>query len=225
MKIDGATATVDRPSVARVCIEMDLLKNFPSRIWIGSGFWQRIVYEIVPSYCTKCYRQGHNNVECKVVEINRDDHRHEKTYERGNSGVMEIQGGLVNNLIVLVQVRDNADNEEVGEQDGVGVFSNAFERFESVQHGVRCYEKGEGSSSKDRDGVCQEAIHNDNCARIEAGVYQTDGFLQQINVDPVLLEEYSDASVDDDGALGNWYEEKVDFESKSVQLTEERDVS
>lgn len=74
MKIDVVTATVDRPSVARVCVEMDLVKKFPLRVWIGSGFsgyWQNVVYEKVPSYCTKCYKQGHSNSSCKMGETQR----------------------------------------------------------------------------------------------------------------------------------------------------------
>ncbi|KAM7469883.1 hypothetical protein LguiA_008066 [Lonicera macranthoides] len=37
MKMDAATTKLTRPSVAWTCIEMDLLKKFPARIWIGSG--------------------------------------------------------------------------------------------------------------------------------------------------------------------------------------------
>lgn len=43
MKIDEPTANLTRPSVARICIEVNHLKNLPKRIWIGtgsnSGFW------------------------------------------------------------------------------------------------------------------------------------------------------------------------------------------
>ena len=35
--VDAATASGLRPSVARVCVEVDLLKAFPGRIWIGNG--------------------------------------------------------------------------------------------------------------------------------------------------------------------------------------------
>lgn len=37
MQRDTATTNLTRPSVARVCVEMDLLKKFPSRIWLVSG--------------------------------------------------------------------------------------------------------------------------------------------------------------------------------------------
>ena len=57
MKMDTVTAELTRPSVARMCIDMDLLKKFLGRIWIGSGetgYWQKVTYERVPKYCAKC---------------------------------------------------------------------------------------------------------------------------------------------------------------------------
>lgn len=35
MKLDVATTNLDRLSVARMCIEMNLLKKFPHKVWIG----------------------------------------------------------------------------------------------------------------------------------------------------------------------------------------------
>ena len=61
-----------RPSIVRVCIEIDLLQKFPSRIWIGcgnSGFWQQVSYENVPKYCTVCLKLGHGHSECKIEAI------------------------------------------------------------------------------------------------------------------------------------------------------------
>ncbi|MDD0213388.1 DUF4283 domain-containing protein, partial [Shigella flexneri] len=43
IKIDQGTALLTRPSIARVCIEIDLLKEPPKRVWIMAGkegFWQ-----------------------------------------------------------------------------------------------------------------------------------------------------------------------------------------
>ena len=72
LKMDAATAILDRPSVARMCIEMDLLKMFPSRIWIGcgnNGFWQEVIYEKIPKYCLTCLKQGHNHKNCKIKKL------------------------------------------------------------------------------------------------------------------------------------------------------------
>lgn len=74
MKADAATATLVRPSVAKVCVEMDLLKKFPNRVWIGcgdSGFWQLVQYEKVPMYCTKCMKQRHEKAQCKMKDSTR----------------------------------------------------------------------------------------------------------------------------------------------------------
>ena len=48
LKTDSATASLTCPSVARVCVEMDLLRKFLNRIWLGTGsggFWQLVEYE------------------------------------------------------------------------------------------------------------------------------------------------------------------------------------
>ncbi|KAM7462626.1 hypothetical protein LguiA_030747 [Lonicera macranthoides] len=69
LKMDSATVDLTKPSVARVCIEMNLLKKFQARIWIGcglNGFWQRVLYEKVPKYCSKCFKKGHEVFECKI---------------------------------------------------------------------------------------------------------------------------------------------------------------
>ena len=68
--VDAATSSFTRPNVARVCVEVDLLKSFPSRVWVdmgdGNGFWQALIPEKLPSYCGHCYRQGHEEGLCHV---------------------------------------------------------------------------------------------------------------------------------------------------------------
>ena len=70
--VDAATLAVSRPSVARVCVEMDLLRSTPSRVWIGNGnhagFWQELVVENLPRYCSHCFRQGHDVETCHVLK-------------------------------------------------------------------------------------------------------------------------------------------------------------
>ena len=67
--LDSATAAGTRPSVARVCVEVDLLKPICSRVWVAvegeGGFWQNIVLENTPKYCSACWRLGHSVEECK----------------------------------------------------------------------------------------------------------------------------------------------------------------
>lgn len=48
---------------------MDLLKDYIQRVWIAGaskGFWQKVEYERIPNYCSKCCKQGHNDVACKI---------------------------------------------------------------------------------------------------------------------------------------------------------------
>lgn len=52
---DEATASPKLPSVARIQVEVNLLKPRPDQIWIGlgesDGYWQKIEYESLPDYC------------------------------------------------------------------------------------------------------------------------------------------------------------------------------
>ena len=57
LRIDAATHSLARPSVAWVCVEVNLLRSLPKRIWIGQGdggFWQSVTYESLPTYCKVC---------------------------------------------------------------------------------------------------------------------------------------------------------------------------
>ncbi|XP_027171591.1 uncharacterized protein LOC113771176 [Coffea eugenioides] len=69
--VDAATAALSRPSVARVCVEVDLLKPLVSRVWIGNGgqegFWQNLDIEHLPAYCSGCFRQGHSKDDCVML--------------------------------------------------------------------------------------------------------------------------------------------------------------
>nr|XP_027082307.1 uncharacterized protein LOC113704619 [Coffea arabica] len=73
--LDSATAAGTRPSLARVCVELDVAKSFTQRVWVAvegeSGFWQRIVPENMPLYCSSCSRLGHSQEQCKknVTEV------------------------------------------------------------------------------------------------------------------------------------------------------------
>lgn len=70
LRLDAATISLKRPGVARIQVELDVLKERPQQIWIGighnDGFWQRVEYESVPSYCTHCWHIGHAEAFCRV---------------------------------------------------------------------------------------------------------------------------------------------------------------
>ncbi|KAL0449147.1 UNVERIFIED_CONTAM: hypothetical protein Slati_1471100 [Sesamum latifolium] len=61
LKLDEATADGFRPSVARVCVEIDLMKPRSASIWIGTEgkyFSQQVLYERCPKYCSQCRQLG-----------------------------------------------------------------------------------------------------------------------------------------------------------------------
>ena len=70
---NSMTAALSRPSVARVCVEVDLLKDLPSRIWVqlgkGHGFWQPLNPENLPKYCCQCYHQSHEEEDCHFKNL------------------------------------------------------------------------------------------------------------------------------------------------------------
>ncbi|XP_068660005.1 uncharacterized protein [Aristolochia californica] len=70
---DDPTRNRTRTNVARVCVEVDLLKDLPRQVWVGvgeGGFWQDIHYEKLPPFCTHCRQQGHS---AKVCQANRSN--------------------------------------------------------------------------------------------------------------------------------------------------------
>jgi hypothetical protein len=57
-KVDESTANRTRPSMARICVEVDLLKPVHEEIFIGYGgtmVKQKVVYEDLPDYGSKCH--------------------------------------------------------------------------------------------------------------------------------------------------------------------------
>lgn len=70
LSIENVIADLSRPSVAHICVEIDLLKKLPHRLWLECGdsipwFWQDIIYEKLPHYCRHCRRLGHDVTICK----------------------------------------------------------------------------------------------------------------------------------------------------------------
>ncbi|VFQ79481.1 unnamed protein product [Cuscuta campestris] len=66
LKMDHATLMLSRPSVARLCIELDLTKELPRAVSIHLGslsFLQLVSYEDLPDFCKRCKTFGHTT--CK----------------------------------------------------------------------------------------------------------------------------------------------------------------
>ncbi|KAK6130862.1 hypothetical protein DH2020_035380 [Rehmannia glutinosa] len=67
LQVDSLTATRSRLSMARVCVELDLLKERIEEIILefdDTTHAQKIIYERVPDYCTFCKHIGHSFEGC-----------------------------------------------------------------------------------------------------------------------------------------------------------------
>ncbi|CAH9107142.1 unnamed protein product [Cuscuta europaea] len=67
LKMDAATARLSRPSVARVCVEIDLTHELPQKIWIqfgSTGFFKSVTYKDKPDYCNLCLHLGNSAAKC-----------------------------------------------------------------------------------------------------------------------------------------------------------------
>ncbi|XP_060210726.1 uncharacterized protein LOC132637688 [Lycium barbarum] len=76
LELDMATKSRTRPSMAKIRVEIDLLKTLPDKIWIGmeyenaplKGFYQKVEYEGIPKYCKHCRKLGHVLANCRILE-------------------------------------------------------------------------------------------------------------------------------------------------------------
>ncbi|KAK6117496.1 hypothetical protein DH2020_048774 [Rehmannia glutinosa] len=67
LQVDSLTASRSRLSMARACIELDLLKERIEEIVLefdNTTQVQKIIYERIPEYCTHCKHIGHSIVGC-----------------------------------------------------------------------------------------------------------------------------------------------------------------
>ncbi|OIT35885.1 hypothetical protein A4A49_16517 [Nicotiana attenuata] len=77
--MDIATRGKTIPSMAKVRLEVDLLKPLLTNVWVGDedddsplkGFEQKLAYENVPKYCKHCKKLGHSMMSYRVLERRR----------------------------------------------------------------------------------------------------------------------------------------------------------
>ncbi|KAL3638578.1 hypothetical protein CASFOL_017949 [Castilleja foliolosa] len=72
LRIDERTMVMTHTMDTRICVEVDLAKDFMDEIWIGEtndkGFWQPIVYEGNVSFCSHCGLLGHVKAVCRKIK-------------------------------------------------------------------------------------------------------------------------------------------------------------
>lgn len=125
--MDVATVILARPSIARICIKMDLLKIFPSWIWIGcknKGFWQKVIYKKIPKYCLTCLKQGHDHKKCKIKVNPREDIA--EFPSKNNQHNSEDIDGKTKNIVVdkSKQAKIWIENDRGGMKNGEDVSLN-----------------------------------------------------------------------------------------------------
>lgn len=68
LKLDVATSDALRPTVARVCVEVDVSQELSQKIYLQAKqrlILQSVIYEDLPKYCTACRRLGHDHLTCE----------------------------------------------------------------------------------------------------------------------------------------------------------------
>ncbi|CAI9098937.1 OLC1v1035676C1 [Oldenlandia corymbosa var. corymbosa] len=68
LQIDVPALNMSRPSVARVCVEIDLFKEHPIRIQLeveGKSYFQSILYENMLQYCVDYKKIAHDALSCR----------------------------------------------------------------------------------------------------------------------------------------------------------------
>ncbi|OIT38192.1 hypothetical protein A4A49_16410 [Nicotiana attenuata] len=102
MKEDIATVSRTRPHMAKVRVEVDLMKSLPDAVFVGiegdttglKGRDQKLEYEGVPAFCRTCKLQGHDVERCKVearkkeqAKTNRDNEKTEIREEQPKANI------------------------------------------------------------------------------------------------------------------------------------------
>lgn len=69
LRIDEATLQCTDTSKARACVEVDVLKQLPSKVWVKQGSRgelkdYKVIYENLPQFCTICRKARHSVESC-----------------------------------------------------------------------------------------------------------------------------------------------------------------
>ncbi|KAG8383586.1 hypothetical protein BUALT_Bualt04G0029100 [Buddleja alternifolia] len=81
LKLDEATTEIDNPVVARMCVEVNVLKKLHQDVPIqidGKIRFFKVQYEGIPEYCRIYRHRGHSVVACFAQKNNPEDEEHTK---------------------------------------------------------------------------------------------------------------------------------------------------
>ncbi|PHU15174.1 hypothetical protein BC332_16379 [Capsicum chinense] len=139
LEIDQATRSRTRPNMAKVRVEIDLLKPQLESVYVGlihenspeTSFMQKLEYEGIPKYCKNCRKLGHAIVNGRVLERKRaikqqkleEQNREKDNAEHTNAERQNEQGRTpeMDNV-------DNDDENNLEKLEGKKDASNKVER-------------------------------------------------------------------------------------------------
>ncbi|KAI0491773.1 hypothetical protein KFK09_026033 [Dendrobium nobile] len=106
LQTDQATASCTRPSVARILLEIDISKNHPKEIWVGSkafGYMQKVEFDNITDFCPQCKMHGHAQKDYFILhpELKKD-----KVMSKGKPGSADSQK-------IYVPVNSKVANEHI----------------------------------------------------------------------------------------------------------------
>ncbi|XP_059289097.1 uncharacterized protein LOC132042593 [Lycium ferocissimum] len=102
IELDAATKTMNRPSMAKIRVEIDLMKPIIHNVWIGTedendplkGYVQKVEYENIPKYCKHCKKLGHALSECRVmVKIRESEQKEAERVKQHNESQIAKKTG------------------------------------------------------------------------------------------------------------------------------------
>ncbi|MCD7465766.1 hypothetical protein HAX54_001870 [Datura stramonium] len=114
LTLDTATNGRTRSNMAKVRVEVNLLKKLPDSIWVGiedensplKGYAKKIEHEAMLKYYVHCKKMGHNMINCRVLErkrvmekeiTNKEQIEENSNNIKGDDGETNGKQGYVNN--------------------------------------------------------------------------------------------------------------------------------
>ncbi|OIT40106.1 hypothetical protein A4A49_19696, partial [Nicotiana attenuata] len=127
LEMDLATRGKTRPSMAKVRIEIDLLKQQPNAVYVEQvfdnapqkGFIQKLEYEGVTKYCKHCRKLGYNMMNCRVLERKREMERKEQQEKQNKNKHDEAE---------IAKNKEANDENEAGETSSYNELKNTLVR-------------------------------------------------------------------------------------------------
>ncbi|KAF6170037.1 hypothetical protein GIB67_042842 [Kingdonia uniflora] len=161
---DTTTLSLNRPSTARVCVEVNLTKDLPMKVGLALTksfiLEQTVLYKRLPKFCTHCCLQGHNKTNCtKLNPIVLQDKREETKQRTTTMGKAERTTKPVRNSTVPKDgtTEFNCVVTQMG-TTGIGSTSNR-EQLQGIDH---VQHQAAKTLSTVTEGVDKVVVEKDN---------------------------------------------------------------